>query len=93
LGIARALFTRPKLIVLDESTSALDAETEAAVSEAIVSLRGNVTIIMIAHRLSTIRKADKVYYLSDGKLLASGTFDEVRNSVPNFNEQANLMGL
>jgi ABC-type multidrug transport system fused ATPase/permease subunit len=93
LGIARALFTRPKLIVLDESTSALDAETEAAVSEAIVSLRGNVTIIMIAHRLSTIRKADKVFYLSDGKLLASGTFDEVRNSVPNFNEQANLMGL
>jgi len=93
LGIARALFTNPKLIVLDESTSALDAETEAAVSEAIVSLRGDVTIIMIAHRLSTVRKADQVYYLSDGKLLASGTFDEVRNAVPNFNEQAILMGL
>jgi ATP-binding cassette subfamily C protein len=48
---------------------------------------------MIAHRLSTVRKADQVFYLSGGKLLASGTFDEVRNAVPNFNEQANLMGL
>lgn len=93
LGIARALFTNPKLIVLDESTSALDAETEAAVSEAIVSLKGEITIVMIAHRLSTVRKADQVFYLSDGKLLASGTFDEVRNTVPNFNEQAILMGL
>jgi len=93
LGIARALFTNPKLIVLDESTSALDAETEAAVSEAIVSLKGEITIVMIAHRLSTVRKADQVFYLSGGKLLASGTFDEVRNTVPNFNEQASLMGL
>ena len=93
LGIARALFTNPKLIVLDESTSALDAETEAAVSEAIVSLKGEITIVMIAHRLSTVRNADKVYYLSGGKLLASGTFDEVRDAVPNFNEQAILMGL
>jgi ABC-type multidrug transport system fused ATPase/permease subunit len=93
LGIARALFTNPKLIVLDESTSALDAETEAAVSEAIVSLKGEITIVMIAHRLSTVRKADQVFYLSGGKLLASGTFDEVRNAVPNFNEQASLMGL
>ena len=93
LGIARALFTHPKLIVLDESTSALDAETEAAVSEAIVSLKGEVTIVMIAHRLSTVRRADQVYYLSGSKLLASGTFDEVRDAVPNFNEQAILMGL
>lgn len=93
LGIARALFTNPKLIVLDESTSALDAETEAAVSEAIVSLKGEITIVMIAHRLSTVRRADQVYYLSGGKLLASGTFDEVRDAVPNFNGQAILMGL
>lgn len=93
LGIARALFTNPKLIVLDESTSALDAETEAAVSEAIVSLKGEITIVMIAHRLSTVRKADQVFYLSGGKLLSSGSFDEVRSAVPNFNEQALLMGL
>lgn len=93
LGIARALFTNPKLIVLDESTSALDAETEAAVSDAIISLKGEMTIVMIAHRLSTVRKADRVFYLSGGRLLASGSFDEVRSAVPNFNEQALLMGL
>jgi ATP-binding cassette, subfamily B, bacterial PglK len=93
LGIARALFTDPRLIVFDESTSALDAETEEAVSNAVASLKGETTVVMIAHRLSTVRKADRIFYLSDGKLLASGTFEEVRRTVPNFNEQANLMGL
>lgn len=93
LGIARALFTNPRLIVFDESTSALDAETEAAVSNAVASLKGETTVVMIAHRLSTVRKADQVFYLSNGELLAVGSFEEVRKSVPNFNEQANLMGL
>jgi ABC-type multidrug transport system fused ATPase/permease subunit len=71
----------------------LDAETEAAVANAVASLKGETTVVMIAHRLSTVRKADKVFYLSDGELLAVGSFEEVRKSVPNFNEQANLMGL
>jgi ABC-type multidrug transport system fused ATPase/permease subunit len=93
LGIARALFTNPRLIVFDESTSALDAETEAAVANAVASLKGETTVVMIAHRLSTVRKADQVFYLSNGELLAVGSFEEVRKSVPNFNEQANLMGL
>jgi ATP-binding cassette, subfamily B, bacterial PglK len=93
LGIARALFTNPSLLVLDEATSALDAETETAVSQAIGALKGETTVVMIAHRLSTVRNADVVYYLQDGKLLASGTFDEVRAAVPNFNDQAKLMGL
>ena len=78
LGIARALFTKPLLLVLDEATSALDAETEAAVSDAISALKGETTIVMIAHRLSSVQNADMVFYLGDGKLLASGTFDEVR---------------
>jgi ABC-type multidrug transport system fused ATPase/permease subunit len=93
LGIARALFTNPELLVLDEATSALDAETEASVSEAIQTLKGEATVVIIAHRLSTVRKADVVYYLADGKLIASGTFEEVRSAVPNFDEQAKLMGL
>ena len=93
LGIARALFTNSTLLVLDEATSALDAETEASVSDAIGALKGETTVVMIAHRLSTVRKADVVYYLADGKLVASGTFEEVRASVPNFDEQAKLMGL
>jgi ABC-type multidrug transport system fused ATPase/permease subunit len=93
LGIARALFTKPKLLVLDEATSALDGETEANVSAAIRSLKGDVTVILIAHRLSTVREADQVLYLEDGKILATGTFEEVRKAVPNFDRQASLMGL
>jgi ABC-type multidrug transport system fused ATPase/permease subunit len=93
LGIARALFTKPKLLVLDEATSALDGETEANISTAIKSLKGEVTVILIAHRLSTIREADQVVYIEDGKIISVGTFDEVRNSVPNFDHQASLMGL
>lgn len=93
LGIARAMFTRPHLLVLDEATSSLDGETEASISEAIQALRDSTTVVMIAHRLSTVRNADVVVYLSEGKVMAIGTFDEVRNKVPNFDNQARLMGL
>jgi ABC-type multidrug transport system fused ATPase/permease subunit len=93
LGIARALFTKPKLLVLDEATSSLDGETEANVSAAIRTLKGEVTVILIAHRLSTVREADQVVYLEDGKIQATGTFEEVRVAVPNFDRQASLMGL
>lgn len=93
LGIARAMFTRPHLLVLDEATSSLDGETEASISEAIQSLRGTITVVMIAHRLSTVRNADIVVYLAEGKVLASGSFEEVRQAVPDFNRQASLMGL
>lgn len=93
LGIARAMFTRPHLLVLDEATSSLDGETEASISEAIHSLRGSTTVVLIAHRLSTVRNVDTVVYLSNGKVLASGTFDEVRQAVPDFDRQAKIMGL
>ena len=93
LGIARAMFTRPHLLVLDEATSSLDGETETSISEAIHALRGSTTVVIIAHRLSTVRNADIVVYLSEGKILATGTFDEVRRSVPDFDRQARLMGL
>ena len=93
LGIARAMFTRPQLLVLDEATSSLDGETEASISQAINSLRGSTTVVMIAHRLSTVRNADIVVYLSEGKVVSMGSFDEVRQSVPDFDRQALLMGL
>ena len=93
LGIARALFTKPKLIVLDEATSALDGQTEFDISEAIFSLRGKVTILLIAHRLSTVKHADKIVYMEQGKILAIGTFNEVRNQISNFDKQAELMEL
>ena len=93
LGIARALFTQPHLLVLDEATSALDGETEAGISDAIHALRGSTTVVIIAHRLSTVRNVDKVVYLSDGKILATGTFEEVRKAVPDFDYQAKIMGI
>jgi ABC-type bacteriocin/lantibiotic exporter with double-glycine peptidase domain len=93
LGIARALFTHPKILILDEATSALDAKTEEEISEAINALRGETTIVLIAHRLASVRSADQVIYMENGKIIARGTFEEVRMLVPNFAEQAKLMGL
>ena len=87
------MFTHPHLLVLDEATSALDGETEASISDSIHKLRGSTTVVMIAHRLSTVRNADMVIYLSEGKVVATGTFEEVRDSVPDFDRQAKLMGL
>lgn len=93
LGIARALITNPKLLVLDEATSALDGETEINISEAITSLRGQVTVLLIAHRLSSIRECDQIFYLEDGEIKAKGNFNEIRRLIPDFNKQAELMGL
>ena len=93
LGIARALFTRPSLLVLDEATSALDGETEEMISKSIHLLRGKVTVVLVAHRLSTVRAADRIFYLEEGAIKAEGTFDEVRAQIPNFDKQAKLMGL
>ena len=93
LGIARALFTNPSLLVLDEATSALDAETELKISDSISALKGKTTVILIAHRLSTVRNADVIYYMENGKILAKGTFEEVRAAVPQFDYQAKLLGL
>jgi ABC-type multidrug transport system fused ATPase/permease subunit len=93
LGIARALFTKPKLLVLDEATSALDGETEARISDAINRIKGNLTLVVVAHRLSTIRNADRILYFDSGQLIGVGTFEELRLKVPNFDKQAQLMGL
>jgi ABC-type multidrug transport system fused ATPase/permease subunit len=92
LGIARAIYTNPKLLVLDEATSSLDSETEQVVSESITRLRGNTTILVVAHRLSTVQSADIVVYVSEGRVVASGSFEELRQQVPDFDNQAKLMG-
>ncbi len=93
LGIARALYTDPELLILDEATSSLDAETELAISDAIHGLGEKVTVIVIAHRLSTVRSATQLIYLENGKILAKGNFDWVRERIPNFDKQAKLMGI
>ena len=93
LGIARALYTRPRLLVLDEATSALDSETEQAIIRTLEELEGDVTTITVAHRLATVRHADQVLYLEHGRIRARGTFDEVRSQVVDFDRQAALLGL
>lgn len=93
IGIARAMFTKPKLLILDEATSSLDAVAEFNITQAIQNMRGSVTVILIAHRLSSVRNSDLVVYIDDGKVIAIGNFEEVRDKVPNFDKQAKLMGL
>lgn len=93
LAIARALLTEPNLLVMDEATSSLDSETEARVSNSIQELHGQVTLLVVAHRLSTVRMADRIIYMDGGKIIAEGNFEELRDSVPNFDKQARLMGL
>jgi ABC-type multidrug transport system fused ATPase/permease subunit len=93
LGIARAIITNPKLLVLDEATSAMDGGTELEITEQLEALRGTTTIILIAHRLSTVKNADRVVYLDAGQVIAQGKFDEVRRLVPDFDLQAKLMGM
>jgi len=93
LGLARALFTKPKLLVLDEATSALDGLTEAEISKALETISKDTTLLIVAHRLSTVLNSDQVIYMEDGKIICMGTFEEVRNKVLNFDKQAKLMGL
>ncbi len=93
LGIARALYTRPQIIVFDEATSSLDSVTEKSVTDSIYRKKGKVTLVVIAHRLSTVRNADLVILLNKGRVAAQGTFDEVRAKAPKFDEQAKLVNL
>lgn len=77
LGIARALYQCPHLLILDEATSALDSVTEAEVMKGIESLSGNTTIVMIAHRLTTVRSCDRIYLLEKGVIVASGAYEDL----------------
>jgi len=93
LGIARALYTDPLVLVLDEATSALDVRTEAAVTKAIQELHGEVTVIAVAHRLSTIQGFDQIAHMRDGRIVSLGTFDELVATDEDFAHQAALAGL
>jgi ATP-binding cassette subfamily C protein len=93
LGLARALYRDPKILFLDEATSALDAETESKVNQTLDKLRGNMTIVLIAHRLSTVMNADNIIYLDKGRVVAQGTFQELKAKVPDFAKAVELMDL
>lgn len=93
VGIARALYRQPKVIVLDEATSALDNETEDRVSKTISSLSGTITTIVVAHRLSTVRDVDQLGFLDNGRLVATGSFQQVRATAPAFARMVELGNL
>ena len=90
LGIARALYRNPSVLILDEATSALDNETEHKITKTIERISKDITVIIVAHRLSTVRNVDQLVYLSKGQIANQGTFVEVQQANAEF---ANLVKL
>jgi ABC-type multidrug transport system fused ATPase/permease subunit len=91
IAIARALARKPEILLLDEATSSLDAESEAAVQNAIENLKGSVTVIAIAHRLSTVMNSDKLLVLERGVIEEEGTPQELlRNKHSYFYKAYNI---
>ena len=93
IGLARALYSRPSLLILDEATSALDAETEQAIAAGIAGLRGSVTIVVIAHRLAAVKEADHVVYLDGGRVAGEGTFGDLVEQSESFARQVEILSL
>lgn len=87
LGIARAMITKPKLIIMDESTNSLDPQTEEAITRALLLLKGKTTVVTIAHKLSTIKMADYIYYLDNGQITHHGTIKDSEKILDHFNVQ------
>jgi ABC-type multidrug transport system fused ATPase/permease subunit len=87
VAIARALYSEPEVLVFDEATAALDNQTEREVTKAIASLQQTRTLIVIAHRLSTVEACDRLIFLQDGRVAASGRYDELLRN-PNFRAMA-----
>jgi ATP-binding cassette subfamily C protein len=90
MGVARALYHDPKVLMFDEATSALDNETEFKLTEVLETFRGRLTTITIAHRLSTVRRCDRLFYLEHGRVLAQGTFAELNATIPGFARMVEL---
>lgn len=86
VGIARALYTRPSVLVLDEATSNLDRRTEARITETLAALRGDITMLVVTHRTQSVHHCDWILYLQDAKVRATGTFAEVVERVPELEE-------
>jgi ABC-type multidrug transport system fused ATPase/permease subunit len=91
IGIARALYHNPQVLILDEATSALDNLTEQAVMEAVNNLGSKFTIILIAHRLSTVKNCDKIVVLENGTLKAQGTYNELNQSDSTFMKMSGVI--
>jgi ABC-type multidrug transport system fused ATPase/permease subunit len=84
IGIARALYHKPDMLVLDEATSALDGVTENVVMDAIRQMSHKLTIIIIAHRLNTVKNCDVIHYIDQGRIVSSGTYSELSETCLHF---------
>jgi ATP-binding cassette, subfamily B, bacterial PglK len=93
IGLARALYTRPGLLVMDEATSALDADSENEINKALDEMRGKVTVVLIAHRLNTVQRSDVVFLVEEGEVSASGSFPELLKSNQKVQRLAQLMSI
>jgi ATP-binding cassette subfamily C protein len=91
IGLARALYAQPRLLILDEATSGLDAGSEAFIVKTLRALHDDVTVLVIAHRLSAVQHADNVYVMEKGRIVASGDFATLRATVPMVEEYVQLM--
>jgi ATP-binding cassette subfamily C protein len=93
IGIARALISEPRLLILDEATSSLDSKSESEIMKVVNNLRKKVTLIVVAHRLSTVKDADQIVYFGASNHVHAESFQELVDKVPDFKEQAHLLGL
>ena len=90
MALARAFYRQAKFLILDEATSALDNQTESEVIQSLEIIGRRCTTLVIAHRLSTITKCDRIYEFSDGKIMATGTFEQLRESSQSFRSMIEL---
>ncbi len=92
IALARVLYSNQDVVVLDEPTSSLDAETDEIVSDMLLNKLEDKTVIIVAHRYSTIRKVNRILYLHAGEIVCFDSWNVVRSTVPKFDLQASLQG-
>lgn len=93
IGLARALYSNPRLLVMDEATSSLDADSENEINRALDEMRGKVTVVLIAHRLNTVQRSDVVFLVESGSITAAGTFQELLRTNETVQNLAKLMSI
>jgi ATP-binding cassette subfamily C protein len=93
IGIARAFYHDPAILVLDEATAALDNETEREIVSVMEKFRGEKTLLTIAHRLTTVQHCDRLFYLSAGQVVASGTYEQLEKECPGFQRMVQAAAL
>jgi subfamily B ATP-binding cassette protein MsbA len=90
VNIARELYKDVEVLILDEATSALDTETEILIQDSLESMQGSTTLVIIAHRLSTVKSADRILLMENGRLVESGSFDELMDGSGKFRKMVEI---